>query len=287
MACQRQYSGNPILPDYHADPSVRQWDGRYWIYPSTDEPGSTSWQQMKRWLCYSSTDLIVWTNHGEIFSLDSISWADERAYAPDCVKHNGRYYFYFPAAYQIGVAVSDAPAGPFRDALGKPLIRKEECDVKVMDPFVFVDEGRPYLFFGGGKRAAVVELNDDMVSRKGEIQYLDLQGFAEGLWVHKHKGLYYFSYPTGIKHAGKSRQLLVYSTAKNLLGPFEYRGLLLDPGSRNSQPAIIQINEQWYIFYHVEGPSPYERRVCVEFLDHNSDGSITPVKMSSKGVYLK
>jgi len=43
------------------------------------------------------------------------------------VERNGKFYFYVPLAKKgggeaIGVAVSDSPTGPFKDALGKPLI---------------------------------------------------------------------------------------------------------------------------------------------------------------------
>ncbi|MBN2174326.1 MAG: family 43 glycosylhydrolase [Bacteroidales bacterium] len=103
----------PILPDFHADPSAHKWDGKYWIYPSTDEPGSTSWLQMRRWECYYSINLADWKHEGEIFNLDSVSWADQAAFAPDCMKWNEKYYFFFPADFNIGVAVSDRPNGPF------------------------------------------------------------------------------------------------------------------------------------------------------------------------------
>src|SRR5512143_1972247 len=110
----------PILPDFHADPSAHEWDGRYWIYPSHDLPGSTGWD-MVDWHAFSSTDLVSWTDHGVIFTLKEIPWAKKWAWAPDAMKRNGRYYFYVTADDQIGVGVADAPYGPFKDALGKPL----------------------------------------------------------------------------------------------------------------------------------------------------------------------
>ena len=92
--CNNVVAQKQILPDFHADPSAHYWDGKYWIYPSTDEPGSTTWRQMKRWHCYSSTNLAEWKCEGEIFSLDKISWADDAAFAPDAVKWKGKYYFF-------------------------------------------------------------------------------------------------------------------------------------------------------------------------------------------------
>jgi beta-xylosidase len=276
----------PILPDFHADPSAHFWDGLFWIYPSTDEPGSTTWNQMRRWHCYSSSNLTDWENRGEIFNLDSIRWASEAAFAPDALKWRGKYYFFFPAAFQIGVAISDKPYGPFRDAIGKPLIAKNAIKgVSSFDPCIFIDsDSSAWLLFGGHDGAAIVKLNDDLISLDGEIQKLELEGYHEGIWVHKKEDTYYFSYPTGITRDGKTKQLLVYSTAPTLHGPYTYRGVILDNNSRNSHHSIVEFNGKWYIFYHIEGPSPYERRVCVEYIYYNSDGSIKEVEMTKEGI---
>ena len=275
-----------ILPDFHADPSAHQWDGKYWIYPSTDEPGSTLWSQMKRWHCYSSTNLVDWKNEGEIFNLNSISWADKRAYAPDAMKWKGKYYFFFPAAYNVGVAISDKPTGPFKDALGKPLIKNNQAEgVDSFDPTIFIDtDSTPYLYYGGHGAAAVVKLKENLLELDEEIKKIDLKGFDEGLWVHKKGDTYYFTYPMSIKREGKVKQLLVYCTSKTPYGPFTYHGSFFDNDSRNSHHSIIEIKGQWYLFYHIQGPSPYERRVCVDYLYYNEDGSIKEVKMTKTGV---
>lgn len=281
-----RYSGNPILPDFHADPSIHVWDGKYWIYPSTDEPGSTLWEQMKRWHCYSSVNLIDWRCEGEIFNLDSISWADDAAFAPDAMKWNGKYYFFFPAGFQIGVAVSDKPAGPFSDAIGKPLIKKLEVPgVASFDPCIFIDDDKtPYLYYGGHGGAAMVKLKDNLTERDGEPRKIDLKGYSEGIWVHKVGKVYYFTYPMDIKRDGKMKQLLVYSTSDSPYGPYKYRGEFLDNNGRNSHHSIIRINGKWYLFYHIEGPSPHERRVCVDYLKYNADGTIQQIKMTQKGI---
>lgn len=276
---------NPLLPDFHADPSIREWDGRFWIYPSTDEPGSTSWLEMRRWEVFSSTNLVDWKGHGEIFSLEDITWAQQAAFAPDALKWNDWYYFFFPADFQIGVAVSDRPYGPFRDAIGEPLIRRKEGGIDAFDPHIFIDDdGRPYLFFGGSETVGVVELGDDLVSRAGPIRRLPLKHYAEGIWVHRREGLYYFTYPMHIHRNGRTEQLLVHSVAENLLGPYEYRGPFLDNHSRNSHHSIREIKGRWYLFYHIEGPSPYERRVCADYLEYWEDGTIKPVRITVKGI---
>lgn len=276
-----------ILPDFHADPSAHSWDGKHWIYPSTDEPGSTTWKQMKRWSCFSSKDLVNWKDEGEIFSLDKISWASEAAFAPDAMKWNGKYYFFFPAQFMIGVAVSDKPNGPFKDALGKPLIGTKECKgVSSFDPCIFIDTDQtPYLYYGGGGGVAVVRLKKNLIEKDEEIKKLPLKDYAEGIWVFKRRGIYYFTYPNHYKDSqGNIKQLLVYSTSTTPYGPFTYRGSFLDNKSRNSHHSIIKINGQWYLFYHIQGPSPYERRVCVDYLNFNDDGTIQEVKMTKEGI---
>ena len=281
------YAQKQILPDFHAVPSAHYWDGKYWIYPSTDEPGSTTWRQMKRWHCYSSEDLSQWKCEGEIFSLDKVSWASEAAFAPDAMKWKGKYYFFFPAQFQIGVAVSDKPNGSFKDTLGKPLIKADECPGgRSFDPCIFIDtDSVPYLYYGGGGAVAVVRLKDNLLEKDSEVIKLPLKDYAEGIWVHKRNGLYYFTYPNHYKDAeGNIKQLLVYSTSTSPLGPFVYRGAFFDNKSRNSHHSIIEIKGKWYLFYHIQGPSPYERRVCVDYLEYNADGTIKEVKMTKDGI---
>lgn len=278
----------PILPDFHADPSIHFWDGKFWLYPSTDEAGSTSWKEMRRWNSFSSTDLVHWKDEGEIFDLakGDISWAKNSAFAPDAAQRNAKYYFFFPAEFQIGVAVADKPQGPFKDALGKPLIKKDEiAGVKSFDPCIFIDDDNtPYLYYGGGGGVAVVKLKDNLIEKDGEVRKLPMQGYGEGIWVHKYMGLYYFSYPSHIKRDGKIKQLLVYSTSSTPFGPFKYGGAFLDNNGRNSHHSIIQIKGKSYLFYHIEGVDGYQRRVCVDYLHYNKDGSIKEVKMTNTGI---
>lgn len=240
---------------------------------------------MVDWHCFSSTDLEHWEDHGVIFSLDDIAWAERNAYAPDCMKRDGKYYLYFTADYNIGVAVSDSPSGPFKDALGEPLVRNGEGGTLAMDPCVFVDDdGQAYLYYGQFK-LCVVKLKGNMVEKDGDVVALDVHRYCEGIWVHKHNGLYYFSYASAL--GDKVANLLEYSAAKSPLGPFDYKGIIIDNRSRNVQHSIVRFRSQWYLFYHVEGPSPYERRVCAEYLYYSDDGTIQPIEMTKEGVVLR
>src|SRR5664279_5664568 len=179
---RRPFSATAILPDFEADPSARAWGDELWIYPSHDLAGSTYWD-MVDWHAFSSTDLVHWTDHGIIFQLSDRTWANRYAWAPDCVLRNEKYYFYFPADDQIGVAVSDKPEGHFQDALGKPLIARNEGGTRAIDPNIFIDDdGQAYLFYGqNGLR--VVKMKEDMITRDGPILSVPLAKFHEGIWI--------------------------------------------------------------------------------------------------------
>lgn len=235
---------------------------------------------MVDWRVFSTGDMKCWTDHGMIFGLKDVAWADKEAWAADCIERNGKYYFYFSAGAQVGVAVADSPAGPFKDALGQPLIRRGEAGIRwCIDPCVFVDDdGQAYLYFGGAHKLGVVKLGPDMVSREGPIRILDMPGYYEGIWVHKRNGIYYASYPT--RPPGQPANVMVYSMAKRPLGPWEFKGPILDNRSHNVHGSITEFKRQWYLFYHVAGPTRWERRVCVEPLFYNEDGTIQPVQMS-------
>ena len=274
------FAQHQVLPDFAADPTARVFHGRLYVYPSHDLAGSKDWD-MVDWHVFSTDDMTHWKDHGVIFSLKDITWADKHAWAPDCIERKGKYYFYYPADNQIGVAVSDSPTGPFKDPLGKPLIGRDEVPgIHVFDPNIFIDDdGQAYLYFGNSRdKLGVVKLKEDMITRDGPIQILNVQNYHEGIWVHKRKGLYYFSYPS--YKGDKIANLMEYSIAKSPLGPFEYKGVILDNHSRNIHGSIVEFKGKWWLFYHVEGPSPYERRVCVARLHYAPDGSILPMKMT-------
>jgi Beta-xylosidase len=277
--CGLLFAQHQILPDFQADPSARVFHGRVYVYPSHDLAGSKYWD-MKDWHVFSSKDMTHWKDHGVVLSVEDLTWAKQHAWAPDCIERNGKYYFYFPADEQIGVAVADSPTGPFKDALGKPLIGRREAGILTIDPNIFIDDdGQAYLYFGNSHdKVAVVKLKKDMITRDGPIQVLELKNYHEGIWVHKRQGLYYFSYPS--YRGDMTANLLEYSVAKSPTGPFEYKGVILDNRSRNVHGSITEFKGNWWLFYHIAGPSAYERRVCLAPLRYNDDGSIVPIAMS-------
>jgi len=158
---------NPIVQtNYTADPAPMVDKGTVYLYTTHDEDKTVrNFFTMNDWRCYSSTDMVNWTDHGAIFNFKDFTWARGDAWAGQCVFRNGKYYFYVPVNQKnggnaIGVAVSDSPTGPFKDAIGKPLL----TGYGYIDPTVYIDtDGQAYLYWGN-PFLWYVKLNQDMIS---------------------------------------------------------------------------------------------------------------------------
>ncbi|CAI7636325.1 unnamed protein product [Penicillium glandicola] len=96
--------------------------------------------------------------------------------------------------------------------------------------------------------------------------------FFEAAWVHRYRGLYYFSYSTGDTH------FLVYATGTSPWGPFTYRGKILDPVlGWTTHHSIVEFHGKWYLFYHdcelSEGVD-HLRSVKVREIVYDDEGAI-------------
>jgi hypothetical protein len=307
---------------YTADPSAHVFNDNIYIYPSHDidagipfdDLGSHFAMEDYHVLSVDKTGKRV-TDHGIAPHVKDVPWADRQMWAPDAAYKNGKYYLYFPAKradgiFQIGVAVSSSPTGPFT---AEPEAIKGSYSI---DPAVFCDEdGKHYMYFGGlwggqlqsyrnneynadfgepqpaepalGPRVAL--LTEDMkqfAESPKEIVIIDERGnpllagdndrrFFEASWMHKYNGKYYFSYSTGDTH------FICYATGDNPYGPFTYKGIVLLPvvGWTNHH-SIVEIDGRWFLFYHDSSLSrgvTHLRCVKMTELFYNEDGTIQTI----------
>jgi beta-xylosidase len=278
----------PILDGHRADPDIRVFGDTYYIYPTSDKP---NWNTTD-FSCWSSKDLIHWTNDGVILDVaHNLSWAKIRAWAPTAETRNGKYYFYFVADSRIGVATADSPTGPFTDALGHPLIGLHDTPFPTypIDPDVFIDtDGQAYLYYGNN-HLAVVKLNADMISLDGapvEITPKDaVNPFREGIYVIKRKGLYYFMW--SVDDARSDNYHVAYGIAHSPLGPIEIppdnvilRKHGLAKGTGHHAVVNVPGTDRWYIVYHrhaIPNGNGYTREVCLNRMEFTDDGRIMPV----------
>ncbi len=295
------YADNPIVQTlYTADPAPMVYDGTCYVYTSHDEDVVVNnFFTMNDWRCYSSTDMVNWTDHGSPLSYTSFSWAKGDAWAGQCIQRNGKFYYYVPITQKnggtaIGVAVSTSPTGPFTDALGKPLVTTGTGDI---DPTVFIDDdGQAYLYWGN-PNLWYVKLNQDMVSYSGSPTKINLTtasfgvrsntdratSYEEGPWFYKRSGLYYMVFA-----GGPISEHIAYSTSTGPTGPWTYRGKIMPTqgSSFTNHAGIVDYKGNSYFFYHngaLTGGGGYHRSVCVEQFKYNADGTIPSMNMTTKG----
>ncbi|MCW3061716.1 MAG: hypothetical protein JWQ02_3537 [Capsulimonas sp.] len=272
------------LPGATADPNIAVFDGVYYLYPTTD--GFEGWSSTS-FSAWSSWDLKNWKNLGVILDLPrDLTWAKSRAWAPAIARKDGKFYFYFCADANIGVATSDRPEGPFHDALGKPMIARGAYPGQSIDPMVFVDDdGAAYLYFGQGHCYAV-KLNNDMVSfDPAQLKEITPPGYNEGSFVLKRKSVYYLMWSEF--DTRDPRYSVAYATSSSPLGPFtkannnpilQRKGLVLGAGHH----SIIQIpgKDEWVIAYHrfrIPNGNGFNRETCLSPMKFGRKGEILPV----------
>jgi hypothetical protein len=240
---------------------------------------------MLEWLCYSTKDMVNWTDHGAIASLATFPWAVQSndAWAPQCVQRDGKFYLYVPISARgnpknvIAVAVADNPLGPYKDAIGKPLVDRGNGYI---DPTAFVDDdGQTYLYFGN-PNAWYVKLNKDMVSYSGEVVKAEgkPRNYQEGPWIYKRDGHYYLAYASTCCPEG-----IGYAMSDKFTGPWEFKGNIMDGNklSSGNHPGIIDFKGKSYVFgfnyklnWELTDVHRERRSVCCAELTYNADGTI-------------
>ncbi|MBQ0021179.1 MAG: family 43 glycosylhydrolase [Bacteroidales bacterium] len=315
------YAQNPIIRDqFTADPTAKVFNGKVYLFPSHDIPAPDDYGR-KDWFCmgdyhvFSSENLTDWTDHGVIIDQKNVEWGNPKGYsmwAPDCVEKNGKYYFYFPdgikplegqrgGGFGIGVATADRPEGPWT-VLPQPI-----ANVSGIDPCVLqASDGNAYIYWGGGNlRGAklkdnMIELSEDNrieVRKWGNREMKQYgvpvdsgmpQGFREGTYVFERNGKFYLTYPW----VEKNTETLAYAMSDNPLGPFEFKGKIMEEsptGCWTNHHSIIEYKGQWYLFYHHNDYSPNFdklRSARIDSLFFNEDGTIQLVKPTLRGVGL-
>ena len=299
---------NPVIAGYFADPEIlyAEQTGRYYLYPTTD--GAVGWNNHD-FRVYSSDDLRTWRDEGVLLDLRTdCTWADSRGWAPCIIERKYadgyKYFYYFVAEGQIGVAVAEHPTGPFRDALGRPMLDKNSTVAQggqVIDPDVFRDPqtGRYYLYWGNGF-LAVAELNDDMVSLKEETVQVIIprekrreMHYNEGTYLFWRDGKYYFTWSENDTRSPDYRVRWAMSDSPTALTNGVAESVLLQKdGSKaiwgTGHHAVIRRPDtnEWYIVYHrfarpdaikLGWEAGYYREICIDKLEFNDDGTLKPV----------
>lgn len=287
-------TGNPVIPGYFADPTIKKFGDTYYMYATTDGSGA-GFGPAQVW---TSKDFVNWT-------LMPMNWPDSHwIWVPDVIRHtDGRYYYFYCQPCIIHCGVSETPRGPWKNILG------ESEAVLVPDRFVtnaitldgqtFVDDdGSVYLYwgtwgiykgFGCGAGKMTPDLKGFTETRL--IPNTEAVDFFEAPFVLKRNGIYYFMYSSGSCHDHTYR--VQYATSDHPLGPYEYKGCILETNEDGTvhgpgHHSILKEGDDYYIVYHRhDNPHSnrgFHRQLCMDKMEFEADGSIRKVIPTHEGV---
>lgn len=303
VSAQKNYSGNPIIKGWYADPEAAIFNQTYWIYPTYSAP----YKQQVFMDAFSSTDLVHWQKHEHIVDTAAVKWANKAMWAPAIVQKDSLYYLFFSAndvhpgeVGGIGVAVSSHPEGPFKDLLGKPLIGEVKNGAQPIDQFVFRNaDGEYYMIYGGWGHCNMVHLKNDFTgllpfANNEYYKEITPKDYVEGPLMFMRNNHYYLMWSEG-GWTGPDYKV-AYAMADSLTGPFKRIGTVLqqDPkiatGAGHHSLFHLPGTDDWYIVYHrrpLGETDANHRVVCIDKMDFDKNGLIQPVRITQKGVKAK
>lgn len=288
-------AGNPILPGYFADPTIRKFGDTFYIYATTDGTGN-GYGPAQVWV---SKDFVNWQNVLLNWPTTEVVWAPDVVQEPD-----GSYRYYYCTPCQVYVGESDSPLGPWTNRLGSPeavLIPNYYVpNIITLDPMLFRDDdGSEYIYFGtwgiydrSGCGVAKLSADGKSLTEQGLIPNTDAKDFFEAPFVFKKDGVYYFTYSSGSCHDDTYRVQYATSTV-GPMGPFQYKGCILKTNADGTihgpgHHSVFQDGDDYYIVYHrhnnphsIHG---FHRQLCIDRLQFDADGNILPVEASHEGV---
>ena len=224
-------------------------------------------------------------------------------YAPDVTvvtdADGKKTYYLYPNNQHKGrngmVAKSDRPDGPFTVCNWNPDKPTETVGVLRFDPAVFVDDDERVYGYWGFNESWGAELDPETMATvkegtqpvKNMVSGRHQEGifrFFEASSIRKIKDKYVFIYSRwtnkGEFGLHDTNYTLAYAYSNSPLGPFTYGGTIIDGRGRdtnaegdtiytatvtgNTHGSIIEIEGQWYVFYHRQcGTNEYSRQAMV------------------------
>jgi len=235
---------NPVMAGDHADPSILKDGEDYYLTHSSFDmyPGLLIWQ---------SRDLVNWLPRAPALTQPIGS-----VWAPDLVKHNGRYYLYIPARTATYKSIYVIHATRIDGPWSAPIDLKLSNHI---DPGHAVGEnGRRYLFLSGGDR---VTLTDDGLATVGTVEHVydpwrypeewDVESFSpEGPKVLRRGEWYYLITAVGGTAGPPTGHMVIAARARSINGPWEN-------APANPLVRTRSADEKWWSRGHaslVEGP---------------------------------
>ncbi len=259
---------NSIAPDRGlADPHVLIVNDTLYVMCGHDASWFTHTTcHMDRWELWSTTNLRDWSYILSIRNVDTYMGDQPNCWAGDLDTKDGKYYWYFSNKFHnTGVMVAPSMHGPWKDALGEPLLPTGIIGKgRPYDPEIYVEDDEHYIIFGAGVYY-IATLGDDMISLKDKPRAIKVvnkdgsfKGTADKPTMFKRNGIYYLVWGE------------LYAMSDKLEGPYTFEGEFIYGG----HGSIFEWKGQWYtIQEHHEGNAFY-RGVQLQPLYFHEDGRV-------------
>lgn len=275
---------NPILAGDYPDPTVLKDGDDYYMTHSSFEasPGLLIWH---------SRDLVNWTPVGP-----ALARPLGVVFAPDLIKHAGRYFIYIPfmrATWSSGlksfanifVIHANSMSGPWSDPVDLGI-------GGLIDPgHVVGEDGTRYLFLSAGKR---IKLTADGLATDGAVEtvydgwrYPDdwiTEAYAlEGPKLFRRDDYFYLVSAVGGTGGPPTGHMIIASRSRSIDGPWEHcphnpvqRTSSADEmwWSRGHATCVEGIDGRWYMVYHgyENGYRSLGRQTLLEPIEWTDDG---------------
>lgn len=281
------------------DPFALKFEMVYYVYVTSHKDG---------FKVYTSSDLVNFDNGQVCYSKQANSFGSKDFWAPEVIYHGGKFVMHYTAwseslrSRRIGVAISDAPTGPFIDVYqNEPMF---DFGYAVIDATVLVDGDKNYMYYvrdcsendvGETLRSDiyVAELSSDLTkvisdgtlvfypTKAYEIINLTFGGkpfnWNEAPYCYKHNGTYYLMYSANFFES--PRYCICVATSNNPITGFvkygnpileQIEGVISGPGHNN----IVEHNGKLYCCYHIHTnmlKPTGDRTVCFSELYFDGD----------------
>ena len=292
---------NPIFPrneqdNHFPDPHIKIFvnpdTGRENMYMYVGRDFGENGFDLRDWYVLYSEDLVEWTCKKVLDRQDTYLPPDStECWACDVVRSpwDGRYYLYYShCGHSTGVAVSDRPDGPFRDANHlQPILPPGITPTNSYDPDVILpddQDDRAWIVFGSDwtDHYWAMQLDESMTKvvpgtarkvpvwpdadrpeeLKGELRSDQAEAFRYGdMWY-----LYW---------AGR------YATSKNRLGPYVFRGNIgadiphyPDGRAFIDHGSFVEWRGQWFYAVCQGIPHWWKRKSNLMYLHVCDDGTL-------------
>ena len=221
--------------------------------------------------CYSTTDMFHWKDEGAILWEALVPWANKanHLWAPTVYYLKGVYQLIVPETASNGsfynfTAWHNQPTGTFTPATVGELPHSTS---NVIDPYAFADTTdsvRVWLSYRhqDGNDLGFVRMNDSgtAVDSTGTGLYGYIgncvvptgsgAGYHEASWMFKRNGFYFLLY--AFTASGQPREIIAYSTAHNVAGPWTYKGQIfpMNASEGTIHEGVCNFKGQYYLFWH-------------------------------------